>query len=151
MTCKNCGALCADNSTVCVNCGSQLGIESAHQNPYNAQQTDAGFSNAQPYNNAQQYYQQPSQNPYQQQFYAPQTETEEPVSVKEWLLTTLVMLVPIVNIVMMFVWAFGDNTKKSKSNYFKAYLIWTLILVVISIIIGILVAALGIGLGSMYF
>ncbi len=35
----------------------------------------------------------------------------------------LVMAVPCVNIVMMFVWAFGSGTKKSKANYFRATLI----------------------------
>jgi len=47
---------------------------------------------------------------------------EEVVSYKEWLLTLLILMIPLVNIVMMFVWAFGDGSKKSKSNYFKAAL-----------------------------
>lgn len=151
MTCKNCGAFCADNSTFCENCGSQLENVSAYQSVDNSQQVNGTYQGSQPYNNGQQYYQQPSQNPYQQPFYTPQTQADQTVSVKEWLLTMLVTMIPIVGTVMVFVWAFGDSTKKSKSNYFKAYLIWLLILVAISIVIGILVAALGISLGSMYF
>lgn len=58
----------------------------------------------------------------------------EVVSVSEWLLTSLIMLIPIVNFVMMFVWAFGGGTKKSKANFFKA----TLILTAISIVFGVL-------------
>lgn len=133
MVCKNCGAFCADNATFCEKCGSQLVNEAPYQAANNVQQV----------NNGQQYYQQP--------LYTPQVQTEEPVSVKEWLLTTLVMIIPLVNIIMVFVWAFGNGAKKSKSNFFKAYLVWILIFVVISIIVAILTAALGIGLGSMYF
>lgn len=151
MNCKNCGAFCADNSTFCDKCGSPLVNEVEYQAVDNAQPATAGYQASQPYNNGQQYYQQPSQNPYQQPFYTPQAQTDQTVSVKEWLLTMLVTMIPIVGIVMVFVWAFGDSTKKSKSNFFKAYLVWLLILVAISIVIGILVAALGVSLGSMYF
>lgn len=48
------------------------------------------------------------------------------ISVKEWMLTILIMIIPIVNIVMMFVWAFGDGNP-SKQNYFKASLLWAAI------------------------
>ena len=34
------------------------------------------------------------------------------------------MMIPCVNIIMMFVWAFSSTEKKSKSNFFKAYLIF---------------------------
>lgn len=64
------------------------------------------------------------QNTYQA---APVTEgpvLEEPVTMGEWLITMLLMLIPCVNIVLMFVWAFSKSEKKSKSNFFKAYLIW---------------------------
>ncbi|OJV64372.1 MAG: hypothetical protein BGO41_12165 [Clostridiales bacterium 38-18] len=45
------------------------------------------------------------------------------VSLKEWIITLLIMMIPIVNIVMVFVWAFGGGTNPSKSNYFKATII----------------------------
>ena len=45
------------------------------------------------------------------------------VSVKEWLITNLILMIPLVNIVMTFVWAFGSNTNPNKANYFKASLI----------------------------
>lgn len=64
---------------------------------------------------------------YNQQFgNAPvNTNLEEPVSMKEWLITFLILMVPCVNIVMMFVWAFSSTEKKSKSNFFKVQLILT--------------------------
>lgn len=61
-------------------------------------------------------------------------ELEEPVTFADWMLSMLIMCIPCVNIIMMFVWAFGSNTKKSKSNYFKAVLIWMLIAIVLTIV-----------------
>ncbi len=73
----------------------------------------------------------------------PQTELEAPVSMGEWLVSFLLMMIPCVNIVMMFVWAFSKSEKKSKSNFFKV----TLILAAISIVLWvILFATLGVSL-----
>lgn len=73
-----------------------------------------------------------TQQPYQQAY---QNENlEEPVTFGDWMLSLLLMMIPCVNIVMMFVYAFG-NGKKSKSNFFKAYLVWMLISIVLSVII----------------
>lgn len=55
----------------------------------------------------------------------------EPVSMKDWLVTLLIMLIPLVNIVMPFVWAFGGGTNPSKANFFKAQLILAAIGIVI--------------------
>ena len=73
-----------------------------------------------------------TQQPYQQAY---QNENlEEPVTFGDWMLSLLLMMIPCVNIVMMFVYAFG-NGQKSKSNFFKAYLVWMLISIVLSVII----------------
>lgn len=78
-------------------------------------------------------YQQSAQNPYQQpqyqgyqsyQTYQSNGELEEPMSVKEWLIVDLLMLIPCVNLILVFVWAFSSGEKKSKSNFFKANLIF---------------------------
>ena len=60
---------------------------------------------------------------------------DETVSIGEWLITLLILAIPLVGIIMMFVWAFGSS-KKSKSNFCKATLIWMLIGVIFSIIFG---------------
>lgn len=59
------------------------------------------------------------------------------VSVKEWLITNLIMMIPLVNIVMMLVWAFGSNTNPNKANYFKAALILFAIVMVIYLVLGV--------------
>lgn len=65
---------------------------------------------------------------------------EEPVSVGEWLLSMVLMVVPCLNIILMFVWAFGKTEKKSKANFFKAQLILVGIVVALYLVILILVA-----------
>ena len=78
-----------------------------------------------------------NQNQNQQPVYTQpvgQPEVETPVSIGDWVLTILLTLIPCVNIIMLFIWAFGSSAPKSKSNWAKAQLIWTLICIVISII-----------------
>lgn len=55
------------------------------------------------------------------------------VSIKEWLLTNLILMIPLVNIVMMLVWAFSSNTNPNKANYFKAALILFVIYLVLAV------------------
>ena len=59
------------------------------------------------------------------------------VSVKEWLLTNLILMIPLVNIVMMLVWAFSSNTNPNKANYFKATLILFAIVMVIYLVLAV--------------
>ena len=59
------------------------------------------------------------------------------VSVKEWLLTNLILMIPLVNIVMTLVWAFGSNTNPNKANYFKAALILFAIVMVIYLVLAV--------------
>jgi len=90
---------------------------------------------------AQQPYQQQSYQPYQQSyqqqqpFSAGDSGLEEPVSFGEWMVTMLLMCIPCVNIIMLFVWGFGSGTKKSKSNYCKAMLIWMVIIGVLAFVL----------------
>ena len=59
------------------------------------------------------------------------------VSIKEWLLTNLILMIPLVNIVMTFVWAFGSNTNPNKANYFKAALILFAIVMAIYLVLAV--------------
>lgn len=57
------------------------------------------------------------------------------VSFKEWMITILLLALPIVNIVMLFVWAFGGGASPSKANFAKASLVWAAIGIVLTIIL----------------
>lgn len=59
-------------------------------------------------------------------------KTASEMSVGEWLITMLIMIIPIVNIVMLFVWGFGNADPRR--NYARASLIWMAISIVLVII-----------------
>ncbi|MCB2340123.1 hypothetical protein [Clostridium estertheticum] len=58
----------------------------------------------------------------------------QPMTFKDWILTDLLLLIPIANLVLMFVWAFGKDVNKSKKAFFQAQLIMCAIGLVIYII-----------------
>ena len=66
-------------------------------------------------------------------------DISQPMSVSDWLITYLIMIVPIVNIVMLFVWGFGSNTNLSKASWAKATLLWFCIITVIYVLFLIMV------------
>jgi len=45
------------------------------------------------------------------------------ITTSEWILTKLIVLIPIVNIVMLFIWAYNKKTDLNKSNWAKAELV----------------------------
>lgn len=116
----------------------------------------------QPQYQQQQQYQQPYQQQYQQPMYqngqAYQTppvqsygQYEEPVTVGEWIITFIVLAIPLVGVIMLFVWAFGSGAKKSKKNLCLASLIMGLIGGAIGIILSIVFGGLAAVIGSGYF
>ena len=113
------------------------------QQQYNQPYQQSQQQYNQPYQQSQQQYSQLyQQQPYQKQPYQTDSDLEEPVSFGDWMLSILLTMIPCINIIMIFVWAFGSGVKKSKSNYFKAVLVWTLIWTVLMIV-------MMIGLGAM--
>jgi succinate dehydrogenase/fumarate reductase cytochrome b subunit len=69
-----------------------------------------------------------------------QAEPVAPViSVKDWVVTILLVAIPLVNLIMLFVWAFGGGANPSKANYAKASLIWILIGIVLYIVFGVII------------
>ena len=57
-----------------------------------------------------------------------------PMSISDWIITSIILAIPIVGFVMLFVWGFGSNTQPSKANWAKA----SLIMIGISIVIALL-------------
>ena len=107
-----------------------------NNNMYNQNQTNQNsYQNTTQGQQYSSFYEAPSQPQVQM----PISDLEEPVSLGEWMITMLLMCIPCVNIVLMFVWAFGSSAKRSKSNYFKAALIWGGIFLVFYIVIIIIV------------
>ncbi len=54
------------------------------------------------------------------------------MTVKDWIITLLILAIPIANPIMIFVWAFGDGNKNRK-HFMQAYLWIALVCLIITI------------------
>ncbi len=77
----------------------------------------------------------------QQSYKEYQQDVETVMSVGQWLITAIVMSIPCVNIVMLFVWGFGDGNQ-NRANYCKASLILWIIGLLLSFL---MIAVAGVG------
>ena len=57
------------------------------------------------------------------------------VSIGEWVASKFLLLIPVVNIIFLFIWAFNNSENKNKSNWAKATLIVYILRVFIYILI----------------
>lgn len=78
------------------------------------------------------------------------TEKAEVLSTKDWLITIIISSIPIINIIMFFIWAFGDQTNPNKANWAKASLLWMAIATGLVILLYVLIALVfvGVSMGS---
>ncbi|MBK6966679.1 MAG: hypothetical protein IPH20_22955 [Bacteroidales bacterium] len=61
----------------------------------------------------------------------PENNPTPVVTTGDWIITLLVSAIPLVNIIMLFVWSFGGGTNPNKANWAKAILIWIAISIVL--------------------
>jgi heme/copper-type cytochrome/quinol oxidase subunit 4 len=64
-----------------------------------------------------------------------QDQQQEPVSLGSWMLTLFLTFIPLVNLIMLLVWAFSGSTPPSKANWAKAVLLWMVIFFALSILL----------------
>lgn len=69
-------------------------------------------------------------------------ELAEVITVKDWLLTLLLLALPLVNIIMLCIWSFSDNVNPNKKSFARAELIWIAIATVLSTIFTIIIVAI---------
>ena len=55
-------------------------------------------------------------------------ELTRPLTVSEWLLTLVVLAIPMVNIVAFLYWSFGNGVNVNKRNFCRAGLVWMAII-----------------------
>ena len=72
-----------------------------------------------------------------------QVPDESADSVGSWMLTLLLMAIPVVNLVYLLMLAFGSAHSASKRNWAKATLIWMVIGAVLSILLSLVLGMLG--------
>lgn len=49
------------------------------------------------------------------------------MSVKDWLVIYIITSIPLVGLVMLLIWAFGNNTNETTKTWAQAFLIWSVI------------------------
>ena len=74
---------------------------------------------------------------------APIGEDTSVMSVKEWLKTILLSMIPCVGIVLIFVWAFGSSGNVNRRNFYRASLIMWAIVLAVYIVLVIAIVAIG--------
>ena len=71
-------------------------------------------------------------------------EEQQDMGIGWWLLTFLISIIPVVNIVMLIIWAAGSNPKNTvRKNWARAKLIWAVIMTVLSVLLWIMVWQIG--------
>ena len=111
MTCPNCGTNMQEGSAFCTTCGTR-------------------FETQQPPVYQQPVYQQPAGD-----------DLRAPLTTGQFFLMDLVGCIPLVGLIMYFVWAFGSNANVNRKSWARAKLIWVLISTVLSVLLGIIFGA----------
>jgi NADH:ubiquinone oxidoreductase subunit 3 (subunit A) len=62
-------------------------------------------------------------------------EKSRPLSMGQYIVMFIIQIIPIVNLIMLFIWAFSNNTNLNKKNYSRAMLIVLLVVVILYLII----------------
>ena len=68
-------------------------------------------------------------------------EDTRPMTLGDWMVTLLILAIPLVNIVMYLVWALGTSGNVNRRTFCQAALCWTLIGLAFVLVVG--------GLGSL--
>jgi hypothetical protein len=130
MFCENCGKNLTDGAKFCNGCGAVI---EPVQPAYTAAAEPAPTPPVPP---PPAYTPPPAQTAYAPQHspaYSGQPGSE-PLRVGQYIGMLLLMFVPILSIILLFVWSFGGSVNLNKKNFARAMLIVSAIGVVLSII-----------------
>ena len=58
-------------------------------------------------------------------------KNQDTLSVGDWMIVLLLISIPVVNIVMLFIWALSSEANETKSNFAKAALMWFVVSVIL--------------------
>jgi uncharacterized membrane protein YqjE len=60
------------------------------------------------------------------------------MSVTDWVITVIIQAIPLVGLIMLFVWAFSGNDNPNRQNYAKAVLLVLAVILVLGFVISLL-------------
>ncbi|HET6545572.1 MAG TPA: hypothetical protein VFG55_02370 [Rhodanobacteraceae bacterium] len=58
------------------------------------------------------------------------------ISLGEWIITLIILAIPLVNIIMLLVWGFSGTTNPTKRNYCRAVLIFFVVAIILACLFG---------------
>ena len=70
-------------------------------------------------------------------------DLSRPLSVREWVITLLLLCIPFVNLILIIYWAVSSSSNLNRKNFCIAYLVLFLIMFIISIVLLIVAFVLG--------
>ena len=131
MYCKRCGLPCKEE--LCDVCGAAVNNEPS-DTPVPAQTATPPPPVIAPSLN----FMPPAKSSPPRMPFDPLPRTEQPIDaplrVGQYIGMFFLLCIPLVNIILLFVWAFGNTVNYNKRNFARAYLILTLIAAVITIL-----------------
>lgn len=105
--CNHCGASVGEEDRFCTVCGKPITAESGAEQPKASHEENHK-----------------KEEPHLD---------KEPISVGGYLLMFLIMCIPVVNLVVLLLWAFGKNGNVNRRNFSRAALVYVAIGIVLSI------------------
>ena len=115
----------------CQNCGAQMSANERTCRRCGTPVRQAGYN--------QTHYAQPAKGYHR----------EEHVSTGGWIGINFLMIIPIVNIILLIVWAFGGSRQRSLQTWARAKLVLLLISILITVAVIVILIALGVNVSDM--
>lgn len=128
MYCPNCGKEVPVDANVCPDCGKVLKSQSAAGAPVGGVGAPVGSVEA------------PVRTVVETPVRAA-ASADAPVTLGDWFVTILLTWIPIVRLIMLFVWGFDSATSPSKKNWARANLIWIAVGMAVGVVISVLCGA----------
>jgi hypothetical protein len=58
-------------------------------------------------------------------------KNQDTLSLGDWMIVLLLISIPVVNVVMLFIWALSSEVNETKSNFAKAALMWFVVIIIL--------------------
>ncbi len=143
MRCTSCGSEFPDGTAFCPNCGTKAAVPAPvpAQSVYDPNQS---YQSSMPPAAPTSYGSYNPNVPYQppmQQGYNPMSEDLKPISPWGYIGYNFLFSIPLVGLVLLFVYAFGGSTNRNLKNYARSILIMMAIVIVLYIILFVILGA----------
>lgn len=120
MFCENCGSSLPEGSKFCGGCGAKTEMQPVYAAPQR-QSAPPHISTVPPPQTLTAAS--PAARPQTPPAYTPQAGVE-PLSVGQYIVTLLLIFIPIVGLILLFKWSFSGTVNLNKKNMARAYLVF---------------------------